>query len=111
LLGHSVLLLIGSCSCQLTARSVTLTWYGNSAENAAGYELHHGPISAAPDENINVSNTTTATVEDLHRDTTCYFIVTADNNCVIRGEPSPPNVLCELCGNIAMLTLDALLKA
>ena len=44
-------------------------WNANSEENIAGYKLHFGPIRAAPVETIDVGNTTTATIEGLHRDT------------------------------------------
>jgi hypothetical protein len=57
-----------------------------------GYELHHGRSPRHRTKNIDASNTTSAAVEDFHRDATCYFTATADNIASLEVSPHHQNI-------------------
>ena len=67
--------------------SVTLQWNPN-LDNTAGYRLYYGPTSGDYPQQIDVGNTTGATVSDLVDGDTYFFMVTAYNTLGLESEPS-----------------------
>jgi hypothetical protein len=67
--------------------SVTLQWDPNSEPDLAGYHLLYGPSSGNYSQQIDVGNTTTATVSNL-ADGTYFFAVTAYNTALAESLPS-----------------------
>ena len=67
--------------------SVTLHWDQNVEPDIAGYHLLYGITSGSYTEQIDVGNTTTATVPGL-ADGTYFFVVTAYNTVAVESPPS-----------------------
>jgi hypothetical protein len=87
-LGGIASLLVVSLSLGEAAQSVTLAWDANSEPNIAGYVLRYGATRGEPSQNVDVGQTTTATVSNLADGTTYFFTVTALNTL---GFESPPS--------------------
>ena len=88
LLSALVSLLIVSLPSSQAFQSVTLAWDANPESNIAGYLLHYGTTQGQPTENLEVGNTTTATVSKLADATTYFFTVTARNTSGLESGPS-----------------------
>ena len=68
--------------------SVTLHWDQNVEPDIAGYRLLYGITSGSYSEQIDVGNTTTATVPGLADGGTYFFVVTAYNTVMMESPPS-----------------------
>ena len=86
LLGAGVVLFL-SLTSQAKATSVALQWNPNPEPDIAGYRLFYGPGSGNYTQQIDVGNTTAATVSDLANGT-YFFVVTAYNTATVQSLPS-----------------------
>lgn len=67
---------------------VTLAWDRSTETTVAGYRLHYGTSSGRYDKQVDVGNTTTATVADLNPDSSYFFAVTAYTAAKLESLPS-----------------------
>ena len=84
----SVMLFLGLASHAEALGSVSLQWDPNPEPNIAGYHLFVGPTSGNYTQQIDVGNTTTATVSNLVNGSTYFFVVTAYNTATMESPPS-----------------------
>ena len=84
-----VLVLFLSLASQAGATgSVTLHWDQNVEPDIAGYHLFYGVTSGSYTDEMDVGNTTTATVPGLADGGTYFFVVTAYNTVTMESPPS-----------------------
>ena len=84
-----VLVLFLSLASQAGATgSVTLHWDQNVEPDIAGYHLFYGVTSGSYTDEMDVGNTTTATVPGLADGGTDLFVVTAYNTVTMESPPS-----------------------
>jgi hypothetical protein len=70
------------------ATSVSLAWDPSRASGIAGYRLHYGTSNGSYSQQIDVGNTTTATVSNLVDGQRYYFIITGYDASGVESEPS-----------------------
>jgi hypothetical protein len=82
------LLLICLVSETRAAGRITLAWDPNLEPDVAGYRLHYGTASGRYTRQIDVGNTTSATVRNLTDGATYFFALTAYNTAGHESAPS-----------------------
>src|SRR6266850_4013008 len=87
ILGTGVILFLSLTSQVKATGSVALQWDQNPEPDIAGYRLFYGPSSGNYTQQIDVGNTTAATVSDLANGT-YFFVVTAYNTAALESLPS-----------------------
>src|SRR5687767_1541218 len=73
LLVAGVIGVLGQMVSAQETRSVGLEWDANTETDLAGYRVRYGTVSGAPNQVVDVGNTTAATVSGLAAGTTYYF--------------------------------------
>src|SRR2546428_13575063 len=86
-LSTSVVLFLSLTSQAKATGSVALRWDPNPEPDIAGYRLYYGPSSGHYTQQIDVGNTTAATVSDLANGT-YFFVVKAYNTAALQSLPS-----------------------
>src|SRR6267142_4908412 len=77
-----------SVTPHVKAGSVSLQWDPNPEPDIDGYRVYYGTSSGSYNQQINVGNTTAATVSNLTNGSTYFFVVTAFNTVVMESLPS-----------------------
>lgn len=80
-----ILLFLGLASQAKAIESVTLQWNPNPEPDIAGYRLFYGPTTGNYVEEIDVGNTTSATVSNLATGGTYFFAVIAYNTLMMES--------------------------
>lgn len=86
LAGRIIIFLLSVSSGSALAESVSLIWDANPEPDIAGYRLYYGPSSGNYVEQIDVGNTTSATVANLITGITYFFAVTAYDTMALESE-------------------------
>src|SRR5436189_5056710 len=86
-LAAGVVLFLSLTSQAKAIGSVALEWNPNPEPDIAGYRLFYGPSSGNYTQQIDVGNTTAATVSDLANGT-YFFVVKAYNTATLESPPS-----------------------
>src|SRR5205085_847430 len=86
-LAAGVVLFLSFISQARATGNVALQWDPNPEPDISGYRLFYGPSSGNYTQQIDVRNTTAATVSNL-ADGTYFFVVTAYNTAIVESLPS-----------------------